>query len=211
MEEQIGTIIAKNLIELRKNRNLKQTDLSEALGYSDKTISRWENGTSVPDIETLVNIAKFYGIGIEDLINENAVTKSSEDEENKFRQKFARDMLMLALAICTLWLVLVLFYLGFYMIQQSYIWQIFVWGVPITGFLAYRTSKRYYTKLWLSLSLFIFITISIVVAIYLQIIEYNFWQLFLILIPLEGMGIVNILYRHKIKLPLKPKKEKNKK
>ena len=82
MEQKIEAIISQNLVELRKSRNLKQSELSEAVGYSDKTISRWENGTSTPDIATLVNLAKFYGISVEDIITEGAINKATEEAKH---------------------------------------------------------------------------------------------------------------------------------
>ena len=68
MENNVEQIIAQNLIDLRKQRNLKQSDLSDAIGYSDKTISRWENGTSVPDVSTLIKLAKFYNTSVDYLL-----------------------------------------------------------------------------------------------------------------------------------------------
>ena len=53
MDNTIKNIVAKNLIELRKSRNLTQSELAEMLNYSDKTISKWENGDSLPDISVL--------------------------------------------------------------------------------------------------------------------------------------------------------------
>ena len=46
MESTVKMIVAKNLIELRKRKNLTQGELAEMLNYSDKTISKWENGVS---------------------------------------------------------------------------------------------------------------------------------------------------------------------
>ena len=78
MENTTEKIIAQNLIDLRKHKNLKQAELSEAIGYSDKTISRWENGTSTPDISTLIKLAKFYNVTLEDLVSENVIGKYDE-------------------------------------------------------------------------------------------------------------------------------------
>ena len=50
MENKIEENIAKNLIELRKEHNLTQAEMAQKIGYSDKTISRWENQSSMPDI-----------------------------------------------------------------------------------------------------------------------------------------------------------------
>ena len=60
MENKIEENIAKNLIELRKEHNLTQAEMAQKIGYSDKTISRWENQSSMPDIVSLKKIATFF-------------------------------------------------------------------------------------------------------------------------------------------------------
>jgi transcriptional regulator with XRE-family HTH domain len=49
----VRQIIADNLIELRKVNKLTQLELAEKLNYSDKAISKWERGESLPDVEIL--------------------------------------------------------------------------------------------------------------------------------------------------------------
>ena len=52
-QKQIGRYIA----EKRRIKNLTQAQLAEQLGISDKTVSKWENGRSVPDAEVLIRMA----------------------------------------------------------------------------------------------------------------------------------------------------------
>ena len=69
-EEQFKLVVAKNLTNYRKVNNLTQLDLAEKLSYSDKAISKWERGESLPDLYTLEKIANLYGITINDLVYE---------------------------------------------------------------------------------------------------------------------------------------------
>ncbi|MBE6131186.1 MAG: helix-turn-helix transcriptional regulator [Erysipelotrichaceae bacterium] len=69
-EEQFKELVAKNLTNYRKINNLTQLDLAEKLSYSDKAISKWERGESLPDLYTLEKIANLYGITINDLVYE---------------------------------------------------------------------------------------------------------------------------------------------
>ncbi|MBI9009829.1 MAG: helix-turn-helix transcriptional regulator [Tenericutes bacterium] len=62
-------VIIKNLILLRKANNLTQKELAIKLNYSDKIISKWERGESLPDIIALNDISKYYNIKIDDLVN----------------------------------------------------------------------------------------------------------------------------------------------
>ena len=56
------------LKELRKERGLTQEQAAEALFVSSKTVSRWETGATIPDLETLMNLAVFYGVDVQELI-----------------------------------------------------------------------------------------------------------------------------------------------
>ena len=56
------------LKELRKEKELTQSQLAEQLNVSDRTVSRWETGTNLPDLSVLVELADFYDVDIEDLI-----------------------------------------------------------------------------------------------------------------------------------------------
>ena len=74
MEENknIREIIAKNLANLRKNKKMTQSELAEKFGYSDKAVSKWENGDTLPDVETLYKLCEFYNISLDFLINEES-------------------------------------------------------------------------------------------------------------------------------------------
>ena len=58
-----------NLISLRKVNHLSQEQLAEQLGASRQTLSKYETGESVPDIEKSKQIADFFGVSLDDLVN----------------------------------------------------------------------------------------------------------------------------------------------
>lgn len=55
--------------ELRKEKVITQEQFAEVLNVSARTVSRWETGSSMPDISLLVEIANFYDVDITELIN----------------------------------------------------------------------------------------------------------------------------------------------
>ena len=57
------------LKELRKEKTLTQSQLAEQLNVSDRTVSRWETGTNLPDLSILVELADFYDIDICEIID----------------------------------------------------------------------------------------------------------------------------------------------
>ncbi len=58
-----------NLIQLRKIYNMSQEDLADKLGVTRQTVSKYETGESLPDIEKCAAIASVFGVTIDDLIN----------------------------------------------------------------------------------------------------------------------------------------------
>lgn len=53
-----STKFANTIYSIRRDRNLTQKDLADLIGVSDRTISKWENGTTVPDLCQIRNICK---------------------------------------------------------------------------------------------------------------------------------------------------------
>ena len=60
---------AKKLAALRKSRGFSQIDIAQALGVSDKTVSKWETGGSTPSLETLSDLADFYQESLPSLVH----------------------------------------------------------------------------------------------------------------------------------------------
>lgn len=64
---------SKIIIQRRKDLKLTQRDLAEKLNVSDKTVSRWEVGTQLPDTSIIPELAKALEVTIEELYGENNV------------------------------------------------------------------------------------------------------------------------------------------
>lgn len=60
--------IAEKLTQLRTGKGVTQDDVAKALGVSNKTVSKWENGTSSPDLTTLVALAEYYAVSTDTLL-----------------------------------------------------------------------------------------------------------------------------------------------
>lgn len=64
--EKTGTLIAA----LRHEHGLTQRQLAERLHISDKTVSKWERGQSLPDISLLLPLADFFGVSVDSLLRD---------------------------------------------------------------------------------------------------------------------------------------------
>ncbi len=73
--------IAEKLVELRTARGATQEDMARKLTVSNKTISKWENGVSSPDLSMLVEIAKYFGVTTDSLLGLSEDKKKSTKEE----------------------------------------------------------------------------------------------------------------------------------
>ncbi len=62
-------LIGDKIRLLRKNKNVTQAQLAEALSVSSQSVSKWENHISVPDITALPIIARYFGITMDELFN----------------------------------------------------------------------------------------------------------------------------------------------
>ncbi len=81
--------IGSFLKELRKEKNLTQENLAEQLNVSNRTISRWETGSNMPDIGMLVEIADFYDISIPEIIDGERKSESMNRETRDTAVKMA--------------------------------------------------------------------------------------------------------------------------
>ncbi len=57
------------LKQLRNEKGLSQEKLAEVFGVSSRSVSRWENGRTMPDISIIIELADYYGIDIRELLN----------------------------------------------------------------------------------------------------------------------------------------------
>lgn len=57
--------------ELRVEKGLSQQRLGEALGFCNQTVSFWESGSREPDLDTLLCIARYFDVTLEELLEEN--------------------------------------------------------------------------------------------------------------------------------------------
>ena len=105
-------IISKYLQFLRKSNNYTQDDLAKELGISRQAVSKWETGTTIPDLEVLLKISKLYDITINDILEPKVqpqritdfeqISTISEKELKEVLEQFDMDSLKFTLGSSTL-------------------------------------------------------------------------------------------------------------
>ena len=66
-----------NLLALRKIHDMSQEELADAIGVSRQTLSKYETGESLPDIEKCMLIADVFGVTVDDLLNFDSKSEES--------------------------------------------------------------------------------------------------------------------------------------
>ncbi len=73
--------LAENIRRLRLDHNMSQDELSEILDVSRQSISKWENGMAVPDLDKLVKMSRHFGITLDQLVGNAAAEEARQPEE----------------------------------------------------------------------------------------------------------------------------------
>ena len=118
--------IGKFIASLRKEKGMTQEQLGEILGVTNKTVSRWENGNYMPDIEMLSLLSKEFGVSINEIISgerlgteefkkaadDNLVTALSsstftlKEKITFFKKKWLREHIATIILCIVAWIVL---------------------------------------------------------------------------------------------------------
>ena len=68
------------LKELRKEKNITQEELAEKMGVSRRTVSRWETGSNMPDMDILIDISDFYEVDLREILDGERKNKQMDKE-----------------------------------------------------------------------------------------------------------------------------------
>ena len=78
----------QKLQELRKQKGITQFELAKSLYVSRTAISKWESGRGYPSIESLKDIAKFFGVSVDELLSSNQLLAVAENDKKQTKNLF---------------------------------------------------------------------------------------------------------------------------
>ena len=152
--ENTNKIIGDNISKFRKQLNLTQLELAEKLNYSDKAVSKWERGESVPDVATLMQIAEFFNVSINDLCYEVKEKKTLPTSHRNIKHTYIS---VLSVGLCWLIATIVFTLLLLFAPEINMRWLAFIYAIPVSALLLVIFNslwgKRIYT-LFMFLSCF---------------------------------------------------------
>ena len=81
--------IGKFLKHLLKDKGLTQEQLAEQFNISSRTVSRWETGSNMPDVNMLIELADFYDVDIREIIDGERKSENMDNENKDTLKKVA--------------------------------------------------------------------------------------------------------------------------
>lgn len=180
----IKLTVANNISALRKNASLTQAELGEKLGYSDKSISKWERAEALPDINVLMQMSKMFDVTVDYMLkrhdpDQKVTTLSAEKMHNR---KLITVISMLGLLLLT-----TAVFTAVWIATGNIVWLIYIMALPV----AFIT-LLVFCSLWFGKGAKLFsvsgIIWSVLTALYISLLVLgggNWWILFIIGIPAQ--------------------------
>ena len=194
--EKLKDLIGKNIAFHRKRFGLTQAGLAEKLNYSDKAVSKWERGESIPDVITLAQLADLFEITVNDLVAdpnvlpegtpgnlEKAMTQVSE----KALRRKANKNIILGLSSSLVWFVALLSFviLSSFPMLERYSFLLFFYAIPANAIVALSLLSAWHDFRW-NKALNSIIAWGSLLSIHVSLLiflNFNLWKIYLLGIP----------------------------
>lgn len=181
---ELKQIVAKNISELRRESGLTQLQLAEKLNYSDKAVSKWESGASIPDVSVLLEIANLFGVTVDYLLSEDHKIPVKAMVKETMRGR--KHLVITLLSVALVWLIATAVFVVFSIFSLwSFAWLLFIYSVPVSAILLIVFNsiwgKRRHNYVYISILMW-----SLLASIYLSILAIatrNVWLIYMIGIP----------------------------
>ena len=185
-EATLRKTVAKNIAAYRKAHHDTQLDLATKLNYSDKSVSKWERGESLPDVYILSQIADLYGVSVSALIGEIQPPKESKPHYHMF-------ILLLSLALTMA--VATLLFSMFMICKVPYpAWMFFVYALPVCSIICIVFTSLWWGILWQGVSVSA-LTWTLGLSLYLSFELENVSLIFLVCAALQVLTVLWEVFR----------------
>lgn len=179
-------IIAKNITDLRVAAGMTQIDLAEKLNYTDKAVSKWERGESVPDVSVMLRIAELFDVTIDYIVHEHeAIRPVAELKKEKFRNRG----LITGISVMLVWFIAtaIFIFADIFSVPTELRWLVFVWAVPVAS-IVWLVMNSVWFKNKLNYVIISLLVWSGLASVYLTLLVsgidmFNIWIVFILGIP----------------------------
>ena len=147
--------VGNNISYYRKANALTQSALGEKLNYSDKAVSKWERGESVPDVYVLYQMSELFQCNVSDIIGQSSKEDITDEKLSEMaKQKQFRRIMITSLSVGLLWLVASVIYFvtdlivnGVYEIGKTDFTLVFLYAVP-ASFVITLVFSKLWGRIW---------------------------------------------------------------
>ena len=191
--EKLRFFIGSNIALYRKRAGLTQAALAEKLNYSDKAVSKWERGESMPDVMTLVQLANQFDITVNDLLldpnelpgNPGSLEKAMVQVSEKALKRKANKNVILALSSILCWFVALFIFVVVSSFDIPNGWLPFFYAIPANAIvlLSLRSAWRDFRWNKALISIIMWGSILSMHMTMLMLLDFNMWKLYLLGIP----------------------------
>ena len=195
-DEKLKQQIGANIAAYRKRAGLTQAGLANKLNYTDKAVSKWERGESMPDVLTLVQLAEQFEISVNDLlVDPNALPagdpgtleKAMSKVSEKALKRKADKNIILALSSTLVWFVALLIFviLSSFEFLEACSYLMFCYAIPANAIVLLSLRSAWHDFRW-NRALISVIMWGCLVSVYASLMVFfglNIWKLFLLGIP----------------------------
>ena len=192
-DESLKYQIGANISAYRKREGWTQAGLAERLNYSDKAVSKWERGESVPDVLILANMAELFGITVNELlIDPNALPEKTGAVQNamghvveKTLKRKANKNIILGLSSVLVWFVAMLIFVVLDTMGIPNSWLAFLFAIPADAIVMLCLRSAWHDFRWnrALVSVIMWGTLFSLFMSLLLIWNINVWRVFLLGIP----------------------------
>lgn len=174
--------------------NMTQAQLGEKLNYSDKSVSKWERGESVPDVFVLKQIADLAGVTVDYLITPHLPDEevAVEKKVHRYSRRFITLTVLAGIVTLAVLVFVVLWLAGFFN------WLVFVYMVPVLLITLLVLNSVWGDRSW-NLYIISGIVWGLISSLYLTMLSHNWWQLFLLGLPAQIIIIFAFSIKNKPK------------
>lgn len=192
--EKIKLMIGSNIVSYRKHMGFTQAELAEKLNYSDKAVSKWERGESIPDVLTMMQLAEHLDVPVEVLLRDpnalpqqvgNPIEKAMVQVSQKALKRKANKNIILALSSTLVWFVALLLFVVLSSFSIEKTWLAFFYAVPANAIVLLSLRSAWHDFRW-NQALIAVIMWGCLVSIHISLlvfIQFNAWKIFLLGIP----------------------------
>ena len=189
-DEKLKYQIGANIAAYRKQAGLTQAGLAEKLNYSDKAVSKWERGESIPDVLILMQLAEQFEIGVNDLLEDpNALPEETtrfqhamEQVSEKALKRKANKNIILGLSSILVWFVALFFYVIVSSFDIPYSWLAFFYAVPANCIVLLSLRSAWHDFRWNRglISGIMWGALTSIHMTLLTLLSFNMWKIYLL-------------------------------